>query len=198
MVKEWVYSVICLKPKLPSYTLIQNLRKDYHKKASNQSNILKINPTEAANKIWNLSDIRSKQHNPAYFIDIAFLLLCYPPELAYVVALQFSDYEEQIGFQPFGTIMVAIARVDSLYRGGMITRFSMMKDYSNLEGILSSKDIRIKKAGQMLTSAIIMSSESVVKAQQLYKNTGPDSTVKQIIYQELKKIDPRLASAIIS
>jgi len=32
----------------------------------------------------------------------------------------------------------------------------------------------------------------------LYKNTGPDSTVKQIIYQELKKIDPRLASAIIS
>lgn len=184
---------------------ISRISKALLEKASAQSHELRVNPDQEADKlaakcgVTSNSPMLRKQHHPANFIDVAFGLFCYPPELSYVIALKFSKFEHRLGFQPFGTIMTAMARVISLYSGGMMVRVTELQENPILDELLMDKPLRAQKAGEVLSRAIFIGSENLSQARSLYHKTPMDPEVKRILDTELVKIAGKtLADAIIN
>lgn len=172
-------------------------------KARDQSRQFKINITEEAKEIGTSCGILSqgmfkKEHHPVEFLDIAMGLLCYPPELAYTIAIQFTDFKSRLGWNPFGTIMVALGQIDSLYRGGMLVRKSVLDENPELFEVINSKTLRIKKAGKLLAVAILASSQNIKEAKKIYHANIFDPSVKAVLNEELKKHDKEIAQSIIS
>lgn len=173
-------------------------------KAAVQSHEMRVNPDREADKLAAKCGVSSnspmlrKPHHPANFVDVVFGLLCYPPELACVIALRFAKFEHYLGFQPFGTIMVAMTQIHSLYSGGMLVRASELADNPELDELLSDKPLRAQKSGEMLARAFFMHSQSLKEVRALYRNNRFDPAVKQALNAELRNIAGKeLANAII-
>jgi hypothetical protein len=184
---------------------IRRISKTLLAKAVAQSHELRINPEREADKlaakcgVTSNSPMLRKRHHPANFMDVVFGLLCYPPELAYVIALKFSKFEHHLGFQPFGTIMTAMARIMSLYSGGMLVRATELQNNLALNELLMDKPLRAQKAGEVLARAIFISSKNFGQSVRLYRDTPFDEEVKLVLDTELTKIASRpLADAIIN
>lgn len=189
------------KKETPLDKKIKELNKSLIKKGSDQSWQQKINITEEARKIGTSCGILkegifAKRHHPGYFVDIALRLLCYPPELAFAITTQFTNFAQDLGYNPFGTIMIALGQIDSLYRG-LFVRTSLLNEYPELFEILSNKPLRIQKAGQLLAVAIIASSQSIKKAREVYHSNIFDLSVKAVLDAELKKHNEEIGQAII-
>lgn len=183
--------------KEPLNKKILELRNKAVQKASEQSNQLKIVKEAEARKIAAMTGLLTKNHHPAHFVDTAMILLSYPPELAYVIALYLDDFKYQLGFNPHGTTMVAVTQIDSLYQGGMIVRWSSLKERPGLEEIINNRSIRIEKAGKFLATSIIIASETIDGARMIYHNNTFDPSVKAVLDAELKKYDEEVAKEII-
>ena len=166
------------------------------KEASTQSFKLKVNITEEAQKIGTSCGILKKQHHPANFVDIGLQLLTYPRELAFTIAVQFSNYESQLGFNPFGTIMLALSQIDSFYQG-MLVRTQLLKKNPELFELINSKPARIQKAGEFVATAMLASSETVKGARAIYHNNVIDPSVKEVTDRELAEYDAEIAREII-
>ena len=171
------------------------------KKASDQSWDQKIIISEEARMIGTSCGILSqglfkKQHHPANFVDIAFWLMCYPPELAFSIATQFTNFASHLGWNPFGTIMVSLSQIDSLYRG-MFTRASLFREKPELFEIINNKPLRLQKAGRLLAVSILASSQTIKQAKTIYRNQVFDPSVKAILDEELKGYGEEMAREII-
>jgi len=171
------------------------------KRARDQSWQYKVNITEEAEKIGTACGIFTegmfkKKHHPAHFVDIAIGLLCYPPELAFSIATQFTNFASHLGWNPFGTIMVALGQIDSLYRG-MFVRKSVFDEKPELFEVINNKPLRIQKVGQLLAVAILASSQNIKEAREIYHSNIFDPSVKAVLDEELKKYDEEIAREII-
>jgi hypothetical protein len=171
--------------------------------AATQSCELMISPDKEADSIAAKCGLTSsnpmfkKQRDPAHFVDVAFALFCYPPELAYVITVKMSKFAHDLGFQPFGIIISSIGRITTLYGGGMFTRVSEIRQNVILTELLSNKPIRARKAGEFLARAIIISSKTLAEVRKLYYSTTMDPEVKRILDNELIVIaGPELTHAI--
>jgi len=175
---------------------IQEISKALIKKAKDQSWQQKINITEEAEKIGTLCGILRKEHYPAYFVDIAMGLLCYPPELAFSIAVQFANLAPRLGWNPFGTIMLALSKIDSLYQG-LLVRKTVFDEKPELFEVVSNKQLRIQKAGQLVAVAILASAQNIKEAKETYRNNVFDPSVKAVVDQELRKYNEEIAREII-
>src|SRR5688572_2141778 len=140
-------------------TRLATIRQSVVKSASEQSFKLKIIKEQEAQEIAQSCDITKKPHDPAAFVDIALFLLTYPTELAFVIGMEFTKLAPTLGFQPFGTIMVAMGHIDSMYQG-MIVRRSLLDKRPELDNLMNSKDDRIERAGKFLAAGMFVSTRS--------------------------------------
>ncbi|MEM4266967.1 MAG: hypothetical protein QW404_02845 [Candidatus Nanoarchaeia archaeon] len=180
----------------------KEIRQDLVKRGKEQSWQYKINPKDEAEKIGTSCGILKdgfleKKHHPGYFVDIALGLLCYPPEVGFIITTQFTDYESRLGFNPFGTIMVALGQIDSLYRG-VLVRKSVFDEKPQLFEVINNKGVRIKKAAELLAAGIVISSENIKRAREIYHNNKFDPSVKVALDEQLNKYGQDLAKQIIS
>ncbi len=166
-------------------------------KARDQSWQYKMNVTEEAKKIGLSCGIVGKQHHPAHFIDIALCLLSYPPELAFSIAVQLSNFSDQLGYNPFGTVMVALGQIDSLYRG-IFVRTKVFDENPELFEVISSKTERIQRAGKLLAVAILASQEDIAGARHLYYSNVFDLSVKEVLDRELERHSEDVAREILT
>jgi len=172
------------------------IRQRLVKTASDQSFQLKIIKEQEAASVAQLCGFTDKPHDSAAFVDVALMLLCLPSELALVVALEFSNFAHQVGFQPFGTIMVAVGHIDSLYRG-MYVRKSLLDQKPELYELLNSKELRIERAAKLLATGLFVSSQSVTDARQMYRTMSADPVVKERLAEEIRTKDQDLARVIV-
>lgn len=156
-----------------------------------------INPQEEAIKIGTACGILKNPHHPANFVDIAFYLMTYPPEVAYGILNYLDYFTPQLGFIPVGTTMVALSKIDSLYSGGMLTRVSFLEENPELFEVLSSKPERIRRAGKIIAVGILFAQETLQEARRIYKNNVFDPSVRAAVIEELHNFDPEVANAII-
>lgn len=173
------------------------IRQQLLKTASDQSFRLRVIKEEEVLSIIQMCDFSQKRHNSADFVDVALMLLCLPPELGFVVALEFSNFAHLVGFQPFGTIMVAIGNIDSLYRP-MIVRKSLLDQRPELDLLLQSEKPRIEKAAKLLKTGLFISTEGVTDAKRMYKTISMDPAVRKLFIEEVQKEDENLARLIIT
>ncbi|MFH1289749.1 MAG: hypothetical protein ABIH88_03465 [Patescibacteria group bacterium] len=173
------------------------IRQQLLKTASDQSFRLRVIKEEEVLSIIQMCDFSQKRHNSADFVDVALMLLCLPPELGFVVALEFSNFAHLVGFQPFGTIMVAIGNIDSLYRP-MIVRKSLLDQRPELDLLLQSEKPRIEKAAKLLKTGLFISTEGVTDAKRMYKTISMDPAVRKLFIEEVQKEDEDLARLIIT
>lgn len=166
-------------------------------KASDQSFQLRIIKEEEALSIARMGDFSKKRHDSAEFIDVAIMLLCLPPELGFAVALEFSNFAHLVGFQPFGTIMVAVGNIDSLY-SPMLVRKSLLDQKPELDSLLQSKKSRVEKAAKLLVAGLFISARDVADAKKMCKTMSMDSAVREVFIKEILKKDENLAQLIIS
>jgi len=171
------------------------------KKAKDQSWEHKVNITLEAKRIGDTSGILkegrlAKKHHPAYFVDISMWLLCYPPELAFSIATQFKGFASTLGWNPFGTIMVSLGQIDSLYKG-MFVRVSTFRENPEFFEVINNKQLRIQRAGRLLAVAILASSQDIREARQLYHSNRFDDSVKEVLDEELVKYDAEISREIV-
>jgi len=182
---------------------IQQISHSIIKKAKDQSEEHRVNIILEAKKIGDMAGILEegmlkKKHHPAYFVDIAMWLLCYSPELAYAIATKFTGFAPGLGWNPFGTIMIALGQIDSLYNGiGMFVRTSIFNEKPEFFEIVNDKQLRIQKAGQLLAVAILASSENIKSAREIYHKNIFDHAVKAVLDEELARYDAGAAREII-
>lgn len=170
------------------------------RKAKSQSEEHGVNVILEAKKIGERAGILKegileKKHHPAYFVDIAVWLLCYPPELAFTIATHFTGFAPGLGWNPFGTIMVALGQIDSLYQG-MFVRKSIFDEKPEFFEIVNNRQLRILRAGQLLAVAILASSENMKSAREIYHKNIFDPTVKAVLDNELARYDAKVAREI--
>ena len=164
--------------------------------ARNQSFQLKIVKEQEASLIAQLCGFADKRHNSPDFVDVALILLCLPSELGFVVGMEFTNFAHLVGFQPFGTIMVSVGHIDSMYRP-MIMRKSLIDQKPERDELLNSRNFRIEKAAKLLTVGLFISCQSVADAKNMYQNMSADAVIKNRIGDEVGKMDEELAHAII-
>jgi len=167
------------------------------KTASDQSYQLKIIKEQEAASIAQACGFADKPHDSAAFVDVALMLLCLPSEFGFVVGLEFSNFAHQAGFQPFGTIMVAVGHIDSLYRP-MFVRKSLLDRKPELDQLLQSKELRIDRAAKLLATGVFISAQDVPDAKRMFRAMSADPIVKQRVAQEIGEKDPSVAQAIVS
>lgn len=161
------------------------------KNALDQSTNLHINIDEEVDKIAAKCGLCSshprlrKRRDPAHFVDLAFALFCYPPELAYVFAVKMSKFAPDLGFKPFDTIMCSIARITTLYEGGIFSKVIEIRQNDILKELLADKPIRARKAGEFLARAIIISSKTLAEVRKLYHGIQMDAEIRRILDNEL-------------
>lgn len=155
-----------------------------------------IDPQEEAIKIGTACGISNKPHHPANFVDITFMLMSYPPEVAYGIASFFDYFTPQLGFIPVGTIMIALSTIESSYSGGMLARVSFLQDNPELMEVINSKPERIRRAGKIIAAGILFAKETLREAREIYKNNVFDPSVRAVVIEELRKFDPEVANAI--
>jgi len=163
--------------------------------AKRQSFEMRLVITKEAKSIGTQSDILQKQNYPADFVDIALQLLAYPSELAYFIAVQFSNYEALIGFNPYGTIIAALMQINSFYCGVMLdTR--LLQESPELVELGTSPVLRAEKAGSLLAVALLYSGQ-LATAKAMYHSATFDLDVKDSVNRKLMAVAPELASTII-
>lgn len=171
-------------------------------KGITQSHELKINAIQETDKLATQCGLSStspikKQCHPAYFMDVVLRILCYPPELAYIIALGLSKYEICLGFKPFGTIMVALGQVRSLNSGCI--KASEFDENPGLFEIFYNDELRTRKAGEMLAKSFFMHSKCLKDVRKLCHSNPYDVEVKCVIDSEIQKIaGVDLTDAILS
>lgn len=154
------------------------------KEASDHSFRLRVIKEEAAQEIARKCDIGRKPHDPAAFVDVAMQLLSFPPELGFVVAQEFTVFASKLGFQPYGTILVAVGRIDSLYTG-MFSRVSHLRENPQLAFILESKPERLARASKLLITGLLLSTRSAKDTRTMFANISADPTIKELMRVEL-------------
>lgn len=180
---------------------IKEIGQRFIREAKCQSWKYEINPVKEAQKIgvscgiFKKGIFEKKQH-PVYFIDIALCLLCYPPELALLIAAQFAEFEDNLGYSPFGSIMMALGQIDSLFNS-LIFKRSLFNEKPVLFEVIENKSLRIQKAGQLLAVAIL-SSPNIEEARELYHINKFNPSVKTVLDKELEKYNKEIAQKIIS
>ena len=167
------------------------------KTASDQSFQLRVIKEKEVLSIIQMCGFSQKRHNSADFVDVALMLLCLPPELGFVVALEFSNFAHLVGFQPFGTIMVAIGNIDSLYHS-MIVRKSLLDQRPELDLLLQSKEFRIEKAAKLLKAGFFICAEGVTDAKEMYQTMSMGPAVRKLFIEEVQKEDEYLVRLIIA
>lgn len=188
--------ISCLERRAALDKRIKQISQSLIKRARDQSWQYEVNITEEAERIGTACGIFKKKHHPAHFVDIAMWLLCYPPELAFSIATQFTNFASYLGWNPFGTIMVTLGRIDSLYRG-MVVRKSIFDEKSEFFEVINNKPLRIQKAARLLAVAIFISSQNIKEAREIYHSNVFDPSVKAALDEELKKYDEEIAQEII-
>lgn len=190
------------KKKSPLDGRVKQNSQDLLIKARDQSWQFKINITEEAEKIATSCGMLSKgalekKRFPADFVDIVLRLLCYPPELAYTIAIHFADSKSRLGWNPFGTIMTALGQIDSLYKGVLVDR-SVFDEKPELFEVINNKPVRIKKAAQLLAVAILASSQNIEESRKLYRSIIFDPSMKAALDEELKQHDREIAQDTVN
>jgi hypothetical protein len=167
------------------------------KSASMQSYQLKIIKEQEAERIAETCGLSSKPHDSAAFVDLALMLLCLPPELGFVVALEFSKLGHLVDFQPFGTIMVAVGRIDSLYRP-IIVRKSLLDQKPQLDELLQSRQLRIERAARLLAASIFVCAKDVDDAKKMFGAMLADAVIKERVADAIRQKDSGVARSVTS
>jgi hypothetical protein len=173
------------------------LRQRFLKTASNQSFQRKLIKEQEANSIATGFDIQSKPHDPRAFVDVALFLLTYPPEIGYIICFEFRMFAPMLGFQPYGTIMVALGHIESYHRP-MFVRFSVLQQKPELDLVLNSAEERITRAASLLTVGMVISAHDLRDTRKMFQDLSTDDSVRQAIVRELQRHDADLARRITS
>lgn len=191
------------KPKefITAYDLerkLSHLKEQVQAKANVAQFELRLDIEKEVAKIAETCQLINKKHQMADFSDIALFLLSYPPELAFFMANLFSSYEARIGFQPYGTIMMAISHIDSLYQKQMyIYRLNRLRENPQIFELINSRQLKINRAAKMLAIAIIVSSAGVNDARNFFASMSIDLVIKEKLIHTLSTYDNGLAKAIV-
>lgn len=175
---------------------LARLRTSLVQAAHSQAMQLGTSKEEAASSIVQSCRVLGKPHDPAAFVDVVLSLLALPTELAFTVALEFSDLAPQLGFQPFGTIMVAVGNIDSLYQG-MLARVSILRQSPQLAEVIASRDVRLRRAGSLLAVGLLISADDLADAMAMYRDMSLGQETKLYLDEELRARAPTAADHII-
>ena len=174
---------------------LASLADELTKKIIETSNALGLDKRREAKEIAGYCDVLNKPHDRRAFADVATALLSYPPELGFAIAMEFADLESQMGFNPYGTIMTLVAKSESLCQG-MIARKDLIDKRQDIFEVMTSKEFRINRAGELLAIAIIVSSENLLEAATMYRHMYADISVRERAVQVLQSFDADLCQRI--
>ena len=173
-------------------------------RAEKQSLQYNVNITQEAQKIATSCGlfekrIITKKRHPVYFVDVSLRLLCYPPELAVVIAYQFTHFSERLGFNPFGMIMICLGQIESRYKelSILLIKEWVFDEIPQLSEIINNEQLRIQKAGQTVSVGILSHALSIEEARRIYHKNIFDASIKAVIDKELKYFDEEIAQEII-
>jgi hypothetical protein len=184
------------------YERFERLRLAIRDQAINQSKERDLDVRVEAKKIGVRCGILEqgylqKKHDPHYFVDIAMELLCYPPELGFIIAMEFTSFAHNLGWNPFGTVMVALSHINEFALHNVFhVRVSYLKERPDLFELANDRMLRAQRAGQLLAVAIIMSTTSIKDAKHIYSVNKYEALVKKSLDEELANRDREIGQKI--
>jgi len=174
---------------------MQCIRYSILEKATAQSRQDNIDIVAEAEYIAINCDIFQKKRNPAYYVDVVLQLLAYPNELACSIVHQFTTFTDRMEYNPFGTIMITFARMDSLYSGGMF-RMKLLKENLLLAEAVVSRDTRLRRCGEILALSLLSLSQKVQDAREIYRTTSFDPSIREMVDRTLRHYNLEIADYI--
>jgi len=121
--------------------------------------------------------VSSRDHRPTALAPMALALLRYPPELATALAARLPSLQPTMSYNPFGTTMLAMARLDTLRELNAEQR---------------------ARAGEVLALMLLGYMPSVNWSRSVYANTPFDERIRAEVNRALRAHDAELASSIIT
>ena len=173
----------------------ERLASSIEQRARQQASERGLDFVTEAQKVGSMCGIQKKRQHPGNFIDIALVLLSYPVELACLIAHGFKRYEQELGYNPYGKIMVALSCIESFYQG-MIFKTSTFDESPDLFELVSSKEERIRRSGRLLAVNILFVDE-LADARLRYRTACFDESVRVEVDMALAAFDSEISKAII-
>ena len=143
-------------------------------KARQQSYQLKIIKESEAMSIGEACGVTDKLNQPSEFIDIALVVLTYPPEFANFLAGAFKQFTPALGFDPYHPIQRAVAHADSLC-AAVIVDGTFFTARPELLELISDRNKRIDKAASYLAVMLALTSSTAAQAQRVFISMSQQS-----------------------
>lgn len=174
------------------------IRESIRTRAVNQAKERNIEIPIEPFKIVEMTDISIKREYRDYWDIANFLLAEYPTELGFYIANAFTNLASQLGYDPYGKIMLATQYVDRLAGSPIITRFSFTKDHPKFYEFMTEKNCpeRTDKALDFLVTGLFQFQDADY-ARKKFPTLFVVPEMKEGIKEKLYSLDQTTAKYII-
>jgi len=149
----------------------------------------------SACRIWT----GQKEECPEHFLDVAFLLLCFPPEIGFFLAWNISLTASVIGFNPFGVIMEAAAKSISIFKDedvrakirvamGNLSLPENQDILDKLEKLYEDEKFRATASAQLIVNCMFMVNDDFTKFHQMHYAFSADPEIEAFLLVEIEKM----------
>lgn len=139
-----------------------------------------------------------RKNDPYEFIDIGFMLLVLPPDMAHMTALSFSDFKSSLGYDPMSNIMTSIGRSISFCSGGVSKRLLKFREIKTIDDMIHDQNYRAVQAANFLSRTIFVFLDSLEQSRVMYHQSSIDPLIRQCLDTLLMSLaGEKLATQII-